>query len=69
LQDYLARTDMSMTTFADEFECGRELGSGQFATVYLAVHLKTNVPCAIKVIGKKEDGGEGELFKMEAEVC
>ena len=69
LQDYIARTDCCMTTFLDEFECGRELGSGQFATVYLAVHLKTNVPCAIKVLRKKEDGGEGELFKMEAEVC
>jgi len=50
LADSIKDTDWSCATFNDEFKMGTILGKGASAKVYLAVHRRTKVACAVKVI-------------------
>lgn len=42
-----------VTKFAKVYSLSKELGAGAFGSVYLGKHIKTKMPCAIKVIKKQ----------------
>jgi calcium-dependent protein kinase len=44
---------MNQFNFHDLFKAEKRLGKGNFATVYLGVHLKDNKKMAIKAFGKE----------------
>lgn len=37
-----------------DFQIGKKLGSGNFSTAYLALHIKTNTIYALKVMEKQK---------------
>ncbi|KAJ3074116.1 hypothetical protein HDU98_012054 [Podochytrium sp. JEL0797] len=56
-------------SFDQEFVVGKELGKGNFATVFLARHTKTSSSCAVKVLTKKLFSGKPKLIQnIEQEI-
>lgn len=53
--------------FASEYKLGRDLGKGAFSTVYLAHHVKTKAPVAVKVVLRKKLTRDDERA-LQAEV-
>ncbi|KAH9249721.1 myosin light chain kinase A [Batrachochytrium salamandrivorans] len=53
--------------FASEYKLGRDLGKGAFSTVYLAHHIKTKSPVAVKVVLRKKLTRDDERA-LQAEV-
>jgi len=45
---------MKSKTFAQTYKVGRELGSGAFSTVRLAIHMDSNRETAVKVVSRKK---------------
>ena len=47
------RVYKKIENFNEFYKKGKELKSGNFGTVYEAVHIATSCPCAVKQIAKK----------------
>ena len=70
--DYKKKMQTSrVTNFKEVYALSKELGAGQFGSVYSGIHRATNMPCAIKVIRKqkpRERQVYAELNRNEIEV-
>ena len=40
--------------FLEDYQLGRVIGSGHFGDVYLAVHIESLIPVAVKVLSKSK---------------
>ena len=47
----------TVTDITQHYQMDKQLGAGQFGTVYRAIYLKANEPVALKVISKAKLSG------------
>jgi serine/threonine protein kinase len=47
----------------NEYRICKDIGKGNFATVYKAINRQTNETCAIKIFSKKLNKSQEELAK------